>query len=781
MLHHDKCENKMNISISDKEILDIFLNNSLQAQFLIRKDGIIYRQNTAGRHLLKKYFSVKRSATEINWKEISKFHEKLPQDIDKAFEGNLLIEQVNLSDQFGNVSSVEFQYFPIFTESCDINFILLTCLDFNKNSEHHSRKNDEYFSLIPDLSLQGILVINESLDVIYANNQSSVLFQRSKAELLSKNLTEILKDYQISLDLNQKDLCTENLLNNITLEIKGQDQKISYLSLNSKLIKKDHQTYIFFFIDDITKLIESNQNSKCLIESLEDSSIGIVMLSNQGEILYSNNIFNSLDFFCTCMNSSENILPSRQANSVNIFEMSDNVDNHFLIQLKNCIQNRQSWKGQIKSIAHDKISHTYSVSINKINYYQHSEKSAKQNLVDLSHYIVIFREITHEIELERQLRQAQKLEVIGTLAGGIAHDFNNILTAILGFAELSIYDLDESNPLYANIKQILNASQRAKELIGQILTFSRQSESKFRPLRIIPVIKESLKLLRASIPATIDINQKFQTKQDTILGDPTQIHQILMNLCTNSYHAMKDTGGRITILLSQEFINTFDEEQIGFKPGEYIHISISDTGKGIPQHYLTRIFDPYFTTKPAGEGTGLGLAVVHGIVLSMQGFIKVESTEQIGTTFHIYIPNYLENMSSDSNESVIYKGSQQKVLFIDDESSIIQIADQMLQKLNYTGICFQDSEKAYEFFMENPDSFDLIITDMTMPKISGIDLIQRIRIISDDIPIILCTGYSEFLTNESIEKFKISDYIIKPISLQELSSKINQVLNPDNQ
>jgi len=244
---------------------------------------------------------------------------------------------------------------------------------------------------------------------------------------------------------------------------------------------------------------------------------------------------------------------------------------------------------------------------------------------------------------------------------------------------------------------------------------------------------------------------------------------------------MKDTGGRITILLSQEFINTFDEEQIGFKPGEYIHISISDTGKGIPQHYLTRIFDPYFTTKPAGEGTGLGLAVVHGIVLSMQGFIKVESTEQIGTTFHIYIPNYLENMSSDSNESVIYKGSQQKVLFIDDESSIIQIADQMLQKLNYTGICFQDSEKAYEFFMENPDSFDLIITDMTMPKISGIDLIQRIRIISDDIPIILCTGYSEFLTNESIEKFKISDYIIKPISLQELSSKINQVLNPDNQ
>jgi len=338
-----------------------------------------------------------------------------------------------------------------------------------------------------------------------------------------------------------------------------------------------------------------------------------------------------------------------------------------------------------------------------------------------------------------------------------------------------------SNPLYANIKQILNASQRAKELIGQILTFSRQSESKFRPLRIIPVIKESLKLLRASIPATIDINQKFQTKQDTILGDPTQIHQILMNLCTNSYHAMKDTGGRITIILSQEFINTFDEEQIGFKPGEYIHISISDTGKGIPQHYLTRIFDPYFTTKPAGEGTGLGLAVVHGIVLSMQGFIKVESTEQIGTTFHIYIPNYLENMSSDSNESVIYKGSQQKVLFIDDESSIIQIADQMLQKLNYTGVCFQDSEKAYEFFMENPDSFDLIITDMTMPKISGIDLIQRIRIISDDIPIILCTGYSEFLTNESIEKFKISDYIIKPISLQELSSKINQVLNPDNQ
>ncbi|MCF6248148.1 MAG: ATP-binding protein, partial [Desulfobacula sp.] len=327
--------------------------------------------------------------------------------------------------------------------------------------------------------------------------------------------------------------------------------------------------------------------------------------------------------------------------------------------------------------------------------------------------------------------------------------------------------------------QSLSATYRATELVNQILTFSRKSEQKLIPLRIQSVIRDSLKLLRPSIPSTIQIKNSIDPKCENVIANPTQIHQVIMNLCTNAYHAMRETGGTLGISLQQIVItNEYLVDIIDLQPGHYLKLEVSDTGTGIPKDIQEKIFEPYFTTKTKEGGTGLGLAVVHGIVKSLHGDITINSEPGCGTKFHVFLP-----VSKTMGKMVLAKNTEsiptgiERILLVDDDKNLLQMNKKILQGLGYRVTAFMSSPEAFETFSKTPDSFDLVITDMTMPNITGAELAGQIFEINPDMPIILCTGYSELINPEKADSLGIQGYVSKPVLKRELANIIRKVLD----
>ena len=384
-----------------------------------------------------------------------------------------------------------------------------------------------------------------------------------------------------------------------------------------------------------------------------------------------------------------------------------------------------------------------------------------------------------QTRLEARLRQAQKMEAIGTLAGGIAHDFNNILGIIMGYAEIAGLTLAENSPEKASIEEVVKASHRAKDIVKQILTFSRKSEREQLALQLSPIIKEAMKLLRASLPTTIEIRQEVAVRpgDDLIMADPTQIHQLLMNLSANAAHAMRKTGGVLMVTLSAHHISPLDvTETPELAPGDYLKLTIEDTGHGMNRETLNQIFNPYFTTKGTGEGTGLGLAVVHGIVRDHHGTITVGSELGKGTLFHICFPRLLRSEPEMPEISAPPPTGSERILLVDDEELLVKALKQMLERLGHRVTASSSSIEALNYFRQNPGDFDLVITDYTMPHMTGMDLAENVRALRDDIPIILCTGYSERISKEVMEKCGIFALLMKPVSLGTLAGLIRKVV-----
>ncbi len=385
-----------------------------------------------------------------------------------------------------------------------------------------------------------------------------------------------------------------------------------------------------------------------------------------------------------------------------------------------------------------------------------------------------------KMELELQLGQKQKMEAIGTLAGGIAHDFNNILAAVQGYVELSLDDLPADSPVRDNLEQILSCSNRATKLVKQILTFSRkdEQEQKKEPVQISSIIKEVLGMLRSSLPATIKICRKIHAESSKVLADPTQIHQVLVNLCTNASYAMRQTGGLLEVSLTDVTLES--ETRIGdelLQQGSYVKLSVSDTGCGMEKEVLERIFEPFFTTKKVNEGTGLGLPVVHGIVRSHDGAITVSSTPDEGTIFDIFLPRIeigevQEPQSSEPNGS-----KKEVILLVDDEEMMVDVTGQILERLGFSVVAKTSSIDALEAFQEKPDEFDLVITDQVMPNMTGTDLAGKLISIRPDIPVILCSGFPENIHSEELKSIGIKEFIAKPISRQEIAAVIQKVLD----
>lgn len=378
-----------------------------------------------------------------------------------------------------------------------------------------------------------------------------------------------------------------------------------------------------------------------------------------------------------------------------------------------------------------------------------------------------------------QLEKSQKMEAIGTLAGGIAHDFNNILSGILGYAQLT--ELNLNNPMKAKgyMSQIVKGAQRAAGLTQQILTFSRQTEYEKHPLNIYLVIKEALKLLRSSIPTTIEINENIVSKSK-VMADPTQIHQVVMNLCTNAYHAIGETGGLIAVELKEiEISGTSDFFDQKMNPGRYIELEITDTGAGMNKETMLKAFDPYFTTKEVGKGTGFGLALVHAIVEEHDGYIKVKSSVGQGSSFYVYLP-LVENdaaQGKDKKNETSFNGGTEKLMVVDDEEDICQIVKTFLSDCGYTVSIFENGATAFDIFEKDPDQFDMIITDMAMPQMTGLELSKKVLKIRKNLPIIMCTGYSEAVSESKAIKMGIQRYVQKPVDNRKLAVLIREILD----
>ena len=392
--------------------------------------------------------------------------------------------------------------------------------------------------------------------------------------------------------------------------------------------------------------------------------------------------------------------------------------------------------------------------------------------------ISIISDITAQVKLESKLRQAQKMESIGDLAGGIAHDFNNILFPIIGMSEMLIDDLPPGSPERESLRQIYLAGKRGSDLVKQILSFSRQSEHQMIPTRIQNILKEVLKLSRSSIPSYIEINQDIQSGCGMVMADPSQIHQIAMNIVTNAYHAVEETGGKISVGLRQVKLDSLEAFDIDVPPGKYAVLSVSDTGHGMSEDIIDKIFDPYFTTKEQGKGTGLGLAVVYGIVKEHKGEIRVRSRIGKGSTFDVYLP-LMEKTIGREPASMAQEcpGGNERILLVDDEGPIANLEKLVLERLGYKVSSHLNSTEAFEAFKASPFSFDLVITDMSMPSLTGARLAEKILAVRPDVPIIICTGFSERIDEKKARSMGIKGFLMKPVVRADLAAEVRRVLD----
>ncbi|MBU0909583.1 MAG: response regulator, partial [Proteobacteria bacterium] len=375
----------------------------------------------------------------------------------------------------------------------------------------------------------------------------------------------------------------------------------------------------------------------------------------------------------------------------------------------------------------------------------------------------IAKDITEQKRIETRISHSHKMEAIGTLAGGIAHDFNNILSAILGYGELAKMRVPADNPAREDIKGVIQAGLRAKELVNQILAFSRKTDNSLIPVHIQSVVKEAMKLLRASIPTNIEFQLRFNAQYCNILADPSHVHQVIMNLGTNAYHAMQEKGGILSVSLKKTCLMNHVIPDL--KAGLYIELEISDTGHGILPEIRDKIFDPYFTTKELGKGTGLGLSVVHGIVKSYGGAITVDSLVGKGSIFTIYFP--MVDMQPDEQRGVdreeFYQTGTERIMFVEDETAILMYSKKTLEAFGYQVSSFTNGNAAWQEFSIHPDDFDLVITDMAMPNMTGMELSRKILKLRPALPIILYTGHSENITKEQAREYGVSDFLIKPV------------------
>lgn len=646
----------------------------------------------------------------------------------------------------------------------NIGGIVITSRDISarKAAEEALRESEEKFRALAEKSIVGIYLIQDGL-FRYVNGMFADIFEYRVEEMIDKITVEEV------IHPENWPLVQENLRKRLEGEIKSLHYEIRVCTKSNKIknveIYSSQTLYrakpaVIGTVLDVTERKRALEDLRRLSIAIEQAAEDIIITDPEGTIQYVNPAFETI----TGYTRQEAIGQTPRLLKSGIH------DDAFYKQLWNTIKGGNLWTGRITNRRKDGVLIQEDAIISPL----------MDSFNEISGYVALKRDVTQIVWLEGQYRQAQKMEAIGTLAGGIAHDFNNILTAILGFTDIALMDPTLSDRLRNHLGQVYKAGERARDLVQQILTFSRQSDEKPRPIRVSPIVKEALKLLRASLPSTISIHQDIQTEPDTVLADATQIHQILMNLCTNASQAMPNGKGDLTVTLTTAAVNPMDELVLHHhvSPGTFLHLSVSDTGEGIAPEIMNRIFDPFFTTKKIGEGTGMGLSVVYGIVKSYRGTVTVESEPRKGSVFHVYIPLLAEERpETSSGKTMPIVGGTERILFVDDEENLVELGKEILAGLGYSVEGKTSSVEVLEIFRTRSRDFDLVITDMTMPNMTGSELAQGLLYIRPDLPVILCTGFSETITPEAAKRIGIKEFIMKPLIKQQLAAAIRRVLD----
>ena len=521
----------------------------------------------------------------------------------------------------------------------------------------------------------------------------------------------------------------------------------------------DPQQGITFTALDITARKQAEQAQQLLRTAIDQSDGAIIITETSGRIQYVNDAFARLTGYTSADVTGSDIMR---------YQKTD-VSAKLIKRMQLQAAAGQTSRERFTNIDKHGITHVVDATISPV----------RDQSGSITNFVIDVTDMTREYNMERQLRQSQKMEAIGTLAGGIAHDFNNILGAIMGYTDLARDGLDEKQESRQCLDAVMNAAVRARELVRQILTFSRQNEQQPHAINVVPVIREVSKLLQATLPKNITIRKSFADEKIFVMADPIQIHQIMINLCTNAVHAMQHRGGELHIstgrvTLSAQEVTRYD----GIDPGGYLQMQIRDTGAGINPEDLQRIFDPYFTTKHIGKGTGLGLSVVHGIVKACGGDITCSSEPDVGTTFEILLPLSAPLAVETQSKSLVpVTGGVETLLVVDDEETIVTFLAQALRKFGYTVVGETQPAAALEQFKNAPDAFDLVVTDRSMPAMSGYQLVAAIRDLRTDIPVIMITGYDTDVDAALQTSMGITRLLTKPLSKDEIAAVIREVLD----
>jgi PAS domain S-box-containing protein len=666
--------------------------------------------------------------------------------------------------------SVETTAVPIRYQGEDAHMVLIRDITERKQAEEALRDSEERHRRIVEASSDAILLRCKGI-VIYANPAALKLFQANHpGDLIGRQYLDLVHpdDRALSSERVRKNIDENWIASPREHRILTLDGQMVHVESTGVPVKYRGETQVFGIFRNITArkltekhLRETEKKYRDLAESLPQV---IFEVDLNGTLKYLNQTGYQLfgytpEDFAKDFNVLETFIP----------EDRERVARDIMLNMQGQKLGRQDYT----AVRKDGTKFPVGVHASRVMSGQ-TATGVRGILIDLTS---TQRAKEEKKRLEIQLQQAQKMEAIGALAGGIAHDFNNILSAIIGYTELAMLN-EGAEHCTAELKEALIAANRAKDLVKQILAFSRQTDEERMPVRVALVAREAVKFLRATIPATIEIKTRLDEKAGAVLANSVELHQIIMNLCTNAQHAIGEQTGLLEVEVQNAEIGLSQKNDvIDLEIGSYVRISVKDTGYGMTPDVIERIFDPYFTTKEKGVGTGLGLAVVHGIVKKSGGAIKVESEIGKGTTFHIYLPkaDIFAPIKSDQPKAI--EGGSERILFVDDEKMLVDIGQQVLQRLGYDVVSRTSPIEALELFKAKPDFFDLVITDKTMPGMTGDALAKELLSIRPTLPVIICTGYSQTIDHERAKQIGIKAFVMKPILINEIADAVRRVLD----
>jgi len=655
----------------------------------------------------------------------------------------------------------EIQHFGMFRDITD-----------RKKAEEALRESEEQHRQIVESSTDAILVRSGDI-IIYANSAAVRLFRASHTgDLVGKSYLGLVHpdDRQESIERIKKGIKNRWIAPPREHRIMALNGQVLHVESTGVPIQYKGETQLFGVFRDITerrqfdeKLRETERKYRELAESLPQV---IFEVDSNGNLVYLNQTGYALFGYT----------PEDLANGFNVLEAfipedRERIANDIMLN----VQGQKVGRQEYTAVKKDGTKFPVGVHANRVMREQKAT-GVRGILID---FTATKRAEEEKKKLEIQLQQAQKMEAIGALAGGIAHDFNNILSAIIGYTELAMLN-EGAEHCTAELKEALIAANRAKDLVKQILAFSRQTDEERMPVRVALVAKEAVRFLRATLPATIEIKTRIDDKSGAVLANSVELHQIIMNLCTNAQHAIGEQAGLLEVAVQNTEVDLSRKNDIiELEIGSYVRISVKDTGYGMAPDLMKRIFDPYFTTKEKGVGTGLGLAVVHGIVKKYGGTIQVESELGKGTTFHIYLPKADIAAPIKAEPPIPVMGGSERILFVDDEKMLVDIGQQALQRLGYDVVSRTSPIEAFELFKAKPDFFDLVITDKTMPGMTGDALARKLMSIRPDLPVIICTGYSQAIDQERAMQIGIKAFVMKPILINEIATAVRKALSKE--